>query len=87
MKFVGFVLLILSQPGFLISLKIVDELFSRLAEIVNLNTTYYWVPLIGRLDIWTSWETCFVILLIIYETLFIWSFWNALKNRVIQMNQ
>ncbi len=36
---------------FLISLMIVDELFSDLTDIVNLNTTYYWIPLIWRLDI------------------------------------
>jgi hypothetical protein len=84
MKFVSFVLLILSQPAFLISLMIVDELFSSLTDYLNLNTTYYWVPLIGRLDIWSSWETCFVILFLVYESLFIWSFWNALKNRSSQ---
>ena len=59
---------------------IVDELFGNLAGIVDLNTTYYWVPVVGRLDIWTSWETCFVILLSSYEALFIWSFYNAVKN-------
>ena len=86
MKFVGFVLLILSQPAFLIALMIVDELFSNLADVVDLNKTYYWVPVVGRLDIWTSWETCFVILLSAYEALFIWSFWNEVKNGSVQMN-
>jgi hypothetical protein len=66
---------------------IVDELFSDLADLVDLNTTYYWVPLIGRLDIWSSWETCFVVLLAVYELLFIWSVWNYLKGRPIQKVQ
>ena len=71
----------MSQPAFIISLMVVDEQFSLLTDYVNLNTTYYWVPLIGRLDVWTSWESCFVILLLVYETLFVWSFWNAIKSK------
>ena len=40
-SFVRFVLLMLSQPAFLISLMVVDEQFSLLEHFVNLNTTYY----------------------------------------------
>ncbi|MDG6998654.1 MAG: hypothetical protein JRN15_06015 [Nitrososphaerota archaeon] len=78
-SFVRFVLLMLSQPAFLISLMVVDEQFSLLEHFVNLNTTYYYVPLIGRVDVWDSWEACFVILLSVYEFVFIWSLWTAIK--------
>jgi len=80
LKFYAFVLLLLSQPAFLIPLMITDELFSSLTDVVNLNTQYYWVPFIGRLDIWSSWETCFVILFLVYEAVFIYMFWVAVKK-------
>lgn len=80
MKFVPFALLILSQPAFVVSLMIVDEQFSLLAHLINLNTTYYYVPIIGRIDVWSSWEVCFVILLVVYEALFLWSFWEVLRK-------
>jgi hypothetical protein len=59
---------------------IVDEQFSLLSHFVNLNMTYYWIPLIGRIDVWSSWEVCFVVLLVVYEAVFIWSFWGAMKK-------
>ena len=80
MKFHVFVLLLLSQPAFLIPLMIVDELFSSLTDVINLNTQYYWVPFVGRLDIWSSWETCFVILFLVYESVFMYLFWVAVKK-------
>jgi hypothetical protein len=54
---------------------VVDEQFSLLAHFVNLDKTYYFVLLIERVDVWTSWEACFVILLVVYESVFIWSLW------------
>lgn len=79
MKFQWFVMVMLSQPAFLIALMVVDEQFSLLAHIVNLNQTYYFVPIIGRIDVWSSWEACFVILLVVFEAVFIWSLWEAVK--------
>ncbi len=86
----------LSQPAFLISLMIVDEQFSLLSHLVDLNTTYYYVPLIGRIDVWSSWEVCFVILLVSFESVFIWSVWSFVakprkeiareESRVFQRN-
>ncbi len=69
----------LSQPAFLIALMVVDEQFSLLAHIINLNKVYYFVPFLGRIDVWSSWEACFVILLAVFETVCIWSLWQAVK--------
>lgn len=59
---------------------VVDEQFSLLEHLINLNTTYYFVPVIGRVDVWHSWEVSFLILIVVYESVFGWGFWNAIKR-------
>lgn len=80
LKFPAFFAIMLTQPVFLIALMVVDEQFSLLSHIVNLNTTYYFVPFLGRLDVWSSWEACFMILIVVYEAIFIWSLWQVVKK-------
>ncbi len=59
---------------------VVDEQFSLLAHVVNLNKTYYFVPFLGRIDVWSSWEASFVTLLVLFEAVCIWSLWQSVKS-------
>jgi hypothetical protein len=77
-RFAGVVLLMLAQPGFLIPLMIVDELFERLNIGSNLNIAYYFVPFLGKLSIWASWEAAFAFLFVIFETVYILLVWAVL---------
>ena len=77
-RFAEVVLLVLAQPGFLIPLMIVDELFERLNISNNLNVTYYFVPFLGRLSIWASWEAAFAFLFTVFEVVYIIFVWVVL---------
>lgn len=61
----------------------VDEQFSILSRIVNHDRIFYSVPFLGKIDAGSSWEACFLILLVAYESVFVWSLWIAIKGRIV----